>query len=85
MAASADPIARASELSLVALAVADAATWARSQGLSERVFLLHLRTWSRDPEWPGQIEQHRAELEAANAWPWRQAGPERPTVILDIA
>ena len=85
MAASADPIARASELSLVALAVADAATWARSQGLSERVFLLHLRTWSRDPEWPGQIEQHRAELEAANAWPWRQADPERTTVILDIA
>ena len=84
MAASANPIARAPELSLVALAVAEAATWARGQGLSERVFLLHLRTWSRDPEWPGQIEQHRADLEAANAWPWRPPSEDRPKVIWGI-
>jgi hypothetical protein len=84
MAASADPIARAPELCLVALAVAEAATWARGQGLSERVFLLHLRSWSNDPDWPGQIEQHRAELLAAHAWPWRGADAGRTTVIVDI-
>ena len=85
MAASANPIARAPELSLVALVVAEAATWARSQGLSERVFLIHLRSWSRDPEWPGQIEQHRADLQAANAWPWTRGRAGRTTVILDLS
>jgi hypothetical protein len=84
MAASADPIARASDLSLVALAVAEAAAWARSQGLSERVFLLHLRTWSRAPEWAGEIDRHRADLEAAHAWPWRRAGTRAPARIVDL-